>query len=215
MLIESVNGNVYQTWIKPTTSFLGTKEKDFRKVHNPQDGPIIGLYAEVLSTCPEARRVLVATRHKLLHFVGRISGRGHQQSLHSKFFEGEPPVVHEVDGTGLPVMTCLAVSPDQGLAPSYTGDGRAAERAYSWLCSDGVYHGKLNASLSDSVLLDKGKQAFPEPMFFSLELGANTDNRRSRSCFSTATLLYGLNAVPHTRLCQWKNCRYRSLGRDS
>jgi hypothetical protein len=167
-----VDGNVYETWIEATTGFrfLRSQETCFKKAYSPQDGPIIGLYAEALSTRPEARRVLVATRHKLLHFAGRLGDRGHQQSVYGKLFETESPVMHEIDGTGLTFVPCLAISPDKPSAPPSTGDGRAGERTYAWLCSDGVFHGNLATSASNSALLDKSKQPFREPVFTHLGL---------------------------------------------
>lgn len=172
ILIGCVNGNVYETWIEPTAGsrFLRSQEIYFKKVYSPQDGPIIGLYAQALSTDSETRRVLVATRHKLLHFACRLRDRGHQQSLYGKLFETESLVMHDIHGTGQAVVPCLAVSPDRPSASPATGDGRAAERAYAWLSSDGVFRGNLATSLSNSILLDKSNQAFREPVFTSLRL---------------------------------------------
>lgn len=181
ILIGSADGNIYETYIEPSTEFYRSQEKYFRNVYNPQDGPIAGLYADVLSTRPETRRVLVATQHKLLHFVGRVGGRGHESSIYAKLLEAEAPNVHEIDRTSGNAPSLLAVSPDPSdPSPSVT-DAQSAERAYAWLCSEGVFHGKLTTSAPDLVTL--GKQVFRESNMFPLSKfpPAQTSGGRNRA----------------------------------
>ncbi|CAK3937910.1 Vacuolar membrane pep3 [Lecanosticta acicola] len=166
ILIGSADGNIYETYIEPSTEFYRSQEKYFRNVYNPQDGPIVGLYADVLATRPETRRVLVATQHKLLHFVGRVGGRGHESSIYAKLLEGEAPNMHEIDRTSANTPSSLAISPDPPDVASSISDAQSAERAYAWLCTEGVYHGKLTTAAPDLVTL--GKQVFRESKMFPM-----------------------------------------------
>ena len=70
ILIGAADGNVYESYIEPSTEFYRREEKYIKNVYNPQDGAVVGLYVEFLSTMPDTRRIMVATRHRLLHFAG-------------------------------------------------------------------------------------------------------------------------------------------------
>lgn len=166
ILLGTVDGNVFETFIEPSAEFYRSQEKYFRLVYNPQDGPIVGLHADVLSTRPETRRVLLATQHKLLHFVGRTGGRGYESngSIYAKLFESETPTVHEVDRAATASPSCLATSPDSPDAPTTATDGLSPERAYAWLSNPGIFHGDLKTSVPDLVSL--GKQVFRESKTF-------------------------------------------------
>lgn len=166
ILIGSADGHVYETYIEPNAEFYRNQEKYFRTVYSPQDGPVVGLFADVVSTRPETRRVLVATPQKLLHFVGRTGGRGYESngSIYTKLFESEVPTVHEVDRTGGISPSCLAVSPDSPDALSSSLEGQSMERAYAWLSAQGIFHGNLTTSVPDLVSL--GKQVFRESKSF-------------------------------------------------
>lgn len=166
ILIGTVDGSVYETFIEPSAEFYRSQEKYFRLVYSPQDGPVVGLHADVLSTRPETRRVLVATQHKLLHFVGRTGGRGYESngSIYAKLFESEAPTVHEVDRGSTASPSCLATSPDSPDAPANASDGSSPERAFAWLSAPGIFHGDLKTSVPDLVSL--GKQVFRESKTF-------------------------------------------------
>ncbi|KAF2163509.1 hypothetical protein M409DRAFT_26121 [Zasmidium cellare ATCC 36951] len=160
ILVGTTEGIVYETYIEPRTEFYSHQDKYCKDVYNPQDGPIVGLYTDVISTRPDTRRILVATQHKLLHFVGKSGGRGHEQYVYARLLEGETPTIHETDRAAAAVPSCLATSPDSPDAPPSVNDGQSAERAYAWLCAEGIYHGKLLTSTPDPVTL--GKQVFRE-----------------------------------------------------
>ncbi|KAK5167391.1 tethering complex subunit [Saxophila tyrrhenica] len=154
ILVGAADGNIYETYIEPSTEFYRREEKYIKNVFNPQDGAITGLYTDVLSSRPDTRRMVVTTQHRLLHFAGRTSRQGHEGSgsIYSKLFEAETPSVHEIDRTQARVPSSLAISPDPPeAAPARTGDGEEP-RAYAWLNADGVFNGKLHTSSELSTL---------------------------------------------------------------
>ena len=153
ILIGAADGHVYETYIEPSAEFYRSQERYLKSVYNPQDGPVSGVYADMLGERPDTRRILVATQSRLAHFSGRTgSGSG---GIYARVFEGETPTVHEVEGRGAGV---LAVSPDG--AP---GD----ERAYAWLCAQGVFNGSLLTRSPDPATL--GRQVFHESHLFPKE----------------------------------------------
>ena len=157
ILVGAADGNIYETYIEPSTEFYRREEKYVKNVYNSEDGPVVGLYTDVLSTRPDTRRVMVATQHRLLHFAGRTGSSG---SIYSKLFESEAPAVHEIDRTGTTVPSSLATSPDSPDAPPSTITARSDEKAYAWLNAQGVYNGKLLTASSDPATL--GRHVFRE-----------------------------------------------------
>ncbi|KAK5144261.1 tethering complex subunit [Rachicladosporium monterosium] len=162
ILVGAADGNVYETYIEPTTEFYRRQERFVRNVYNAQDGPVVGLYADVLSSRPETRRVMLATAHKLLHFMGRTGRQGNEGSgsIYAKLFEGETPAVHEVERTSGPAPSSLVVSPDAPDSPPSTLDSQGVERTYAWLTSQGIFYGQLITSAADPAVL--GRQLFRE-----------------------------------------------------
>ena len=163
ILLGAADGNVYETYIEPSTEFYRRDEKYVKNVYNAQDGAVVGIYVDVLSSRPDIRRILVAMRHRLLHLAGRTGRQGSEGSgsIYSKLFEGETPAVHEIDRTGANVPSSLATSPDPPDAPPSTIDSQSsAERAYAWLSAQGVFSGTLLTSSSDPATL--GRQVFRE-----------------------------------------------------
>ena len=162
ILIGAADGTVYETYIEPSTEFYRREEKYVKNVYNPQDGAVVGLYADVLSARPDIRRVMVATHHKLLHFAGRTGRTGTEGSgpIYSKLFEGETPAVHEIDRTGATVPSSLAISPDSPDRPPSTVEGQSDERAYAWLSAQGIFNGQLLTSSPDPATL--GRYVFRE-----------------------------------------------------
>nr|POE65108.1 vacuolar protein sorting-associated protein 18 like [Quercus suber] len=156
ILLGAADGTVYETYIEPSTEFYRSQERYVKMVYNAQAGAVVGLYADVLPARPEARRVLLATQHKLLHFVGRTGKQGHEGSgsIYSKLFDGESPTVHEVEGAAVP-SSCLVVSPDAPDGSPATSEAHGVERAYAWLCAQGIFHGILAATASDLAVLGK------------------------------------------------------------
>jgi hypothetical protein len=162
ILIGAADGQVYETYIEPSTEFYRREEKYLKSVYNPQDGPVMGLYVDVLSDRPDTRRILVATQQHLAHFSGRIGRQGHEGSgsIYSKIFDGETPTVHSVESTGTASACSLAVSPDAADASQPVMGDKTAERAYAWLCSQGIYNGVLLSQSPDPATL--GRQVFHE-----------------------------------------------------
>lgn len=162
ILIGAADGTVYETYIEPSTEFYRSQERFVKNVYNTQDGAVVGLYTDILSNRPETRRVMIATQHKLLHISGRTGRQGHEGSgsIYSKLFESETPAVHEIERSGGPIPSCLAVSPDAPDAPPTALDTPGADRAYAWLCSQGVFNGKLITTAADPAVL--GRQLFRE-----------------------------------------------------
>jgi hypothetical protein len=162
ILIGAADGTVYETYIEPSTEFYRREEKYVKNVYNPQDGAVVGLYVDMLSTRPDTRRVLVATHHKLLHFAGRIGRQGSEGSgpIYAKLFEGEAPAIHEIDRTGASVPSSLAISPDPPDSAPSTIDGASNERAFAWLNAQGVFSGQLVTSSPDIATL--GRHVFRE-----------------------------------------------------
>jgi len=162
ILIGAADGQVYETYIEPSTEFYRREEKYLKSVYNPQDGPVMGLYVDVLSNKPDTRRILVATQQHLAHFSGRIGRQGHEGSgpIYSKIFDGETPTVHSVESTGTASACSLSVSPDPTDASQPVMGDQTAERAYAWLCSQGIYNGVLLSQSPDPATL--GRQVFHE-----------------------------------------------------
>ncbi|KAL2138929.1 hypothetical protein VTI28DRAFT_6038 [Corynascus sepedonium] len=177
ILIGAADGNIYEAFIETSTEFYRKEDKYVKLLHKLPDGPITGLWADCLSGRPgsggagskhhhpqqqqqDVRRVVVATQSRLLHFVGRV-GKGHDgsASIYSRLFEGEQPVVHELSKASAAAASMLVVSPDVQEAPRFRGDDEVPERAFAWLSSHGVYHGKLlvggsSAELGNRVLAE-------------------------------------------------------------
>jgi hypothetical protein len=162
ILVGAVDGNVYETYIEPSTEFYRREEKYVKNVYNPQDGAVVGLYTDVLSARPETRRTMIATHHRLLHFAGRTGRQGHEGSgsIYAKLFEGETPTVHEIERTGTTLPSTLTVSPDPPNTASSQIDDHGEPRAYAWLNSQGVYNGRLLTSSPDPAML--GRHIFRE-----------------------------------------------------
>jgi hypothetical protein len=162
ILIGAADGQVYETYIEPSTEFYRREEKYLKSVYNPQDGPVMGLYVDVLSNKPDTRRILVATQQHLAHFSGRIGRQGHEGSgsIYSKIFDGETPTVHSVESTSTASACSLAVSPDPTDASQPGMGDQTTERAYAWLCSQGIYNGVLLSQSPDPATL--GRQVFHE-----------------------------------------------------
>ncbi|CAP68866.1 uncharacterized protein PODANS_7_8330, partial [Podospora anserina S mat+] len=97
-----------------------------------------------------------------MHWVGKVGRRGHEghQGIYGGLFEGEQPVSF---GDGRPGQGgSLVVSPDvveQGVNPTRFREEEVPERAFAWLSSQGVFHGRL---LVDGNTGDLGSRVFNE-----------------------------------------------------
>ncbi|KAK3715451.1 tethering complex subunit [Vermiconidia calcicola] len=162
ILVGAADGNIYETYIEPSTEFYRREEKYIKNVYNAQDGAVVGLYTDILSARPDTRRIMVATQHRLLHFAGRTARQGHEGSgsLYAKLFEGETPAVQEIDRAGPAVPSLLATSPDSPDAPPSQVEGQGDARAYAWLNAQGIFNGMLLFNSPDLATL--GRHVFRE-----------------------------------------------------
>lgn len=146
ILIGASDGNLYEVYIEPSNEFYRREEKYLKAVYKIQDGPITGLWIDLLSTKPDGRTVVVSTQTRLFHFAGRIGRPGQEGSgsLFSKFFETETPAIHEVQPNPKPVPSAFTVSPDP--PDGFPTDGDESDRSYAWLSAQGVLYGKLRTN---------------------------------------------------------------------
>ena len=179
ILVGASDGNVYEVYIEPSSEFYRREEKYLKAVYKSSDGPVTGLWADLIAGKPDVRRVLVATPSSLLHFVGRIGRPGHEGGgpIYTKLFETEAPTTHQISRSSTSAPSGLSLSPDW---PDSSFDSDDAERIFAWLCSEGVFYGKLFASPGISNL---GNKVFNEARTFSrsqipASASANASGRR-------------------------------------
>ncbi|KAK4639442.1 tethering complex subunit [Podospora bellae-mahoneyi] len=166
ILIGAADGNIYEAFIEQSNEFYRKEDKYVKLVWKVgEGGPVTGLWVDSLpggDRSGEVRRVLVATRGRLMHWVGKVGRRGHEghQGIYGGLFEGEQPVSF---GDGRPGQGgSLVVSPDvveQGINPTRFREEEVPERAFAWLSSQGVFHGRL---LVDGNTGDLGSRVFNE-----------------------------------------------------
>lgn len=146
ILVGATDGNVYEVYIEPSNEFYRREEKYLKAVYKLPEGPITGLWVEVISDKPDGRLVVLSTATRLFHFAGRVGRPGQEGagSIFSKLFEIETPAIHEVAPDSKPVPSALAVSPDP--PNGFSAEGDESERSYAWLSAQGVLYGKLRTS---------------------------------------------------------------------
>ncbi|KAK0710945.1 Pep3/Vps18/deep orange family-domain-containing protein [Lasiosphaeris hirsuta] len=172
ILIGASDGNVYEGYIETSTEFYRKEDKYLKLLQKLPDGPITGLWADALPGRADMRRVIISTQNRLFHWVGKV-GRGHDgsASIYSKLFEAEQPIIHELPRTSATAASALAISPDPPDVSKFKEDN-PPERAFAWLSSHGVYHGKLlidpatsnlgTKVFADSKLVPRSQLATPE-----------------------------------------------------
>ncbi|KAK3169338.1 hypothetical protein OEA41_008721 [Lepraria neglecta] len=152
ILIGAADGNVYEDYIEPSSEFYRSQEKYLKAVYKVPDGPVAGLWVDLIPGRSDTRRVILASPNKLLHFVGRIGRHGQEGSgsIFTKLFETEAPTLHEVNRGIQGSASALVVSPDSPEPQSAdNGDG---ERTYAWLSGQGVLHGRLRTATASASL---------------------------------------------------------------
>ncbi|KAK8873984.1 vacuolar protein sorting protein-like protein DigA [Apiospora arundinis] len=167
ILLGASDGNIYETFIESTNEFYRKEEKYLKVLQKLPDGPVTGLWVDNLGGKSDVRRVVISTQTRLFHLVGRV-GRGHHEgsgSIYTKLFDAEQPVIHELSRSPTAAPSALAVTPDSPDVKSY--DDVAPDRAFAWLSSHGIYHGKLltvpaapelgNKILADSKLVPRSQ----------------------------------------------------------
>lgn len=175
ILFGASDGNVYEAYIETTTEFYRKEEKFLKVLQKVPDGPVTGLWVDVLPGRSEMRRVLVATQTRLYHLTGKIGGRHHEGggSIYTKLFEAEQPVIHELSKTAGVTGSGLVISPDPAGEAGVLYEAVAPERTFAWLNSQGVFHGKLLLSPQSS---DLGNKVFADSKLLPrAQLSASTD----------------------------------------
>lgn len=155
ILVGASDGNIYEVYIEPSAEFYRREERYLKGVYKSTDGPVTGIWTDLISGRPDLRRVVVATPSKLLHFAGKIGRHGHEGSgsIFSKLFESESPVSHEISSVVAGAPSTLTVSPE--IEDHHSADSSNSERIFAWLTSQGVLHGKLFLSADTSELGNK------------------------------------------------------------
>lgn len=174
VLLGASDGNVYEAYIETTTEFYRKEEKFLKVLHKVPDGPVTGLWVDVLPGRAEARRVMIATQTRLYHLAGKV-GRGEGSgSIYTKLFDEEQPVVHELSRTAGATGSGLVVSPDPAGEAGGFYEAVAPDRTFAWLNSQGVFCGRL--LLSPQQGADLGAKVFGESKLLSrAQLAASTD----------------------------------------
>ena len=146
ILVGAGDGNIYEAYIEPSSEFYRSQERYLKAVHKTSEGPVAGLWVDVLPGRPDSRWIMVATRTRLLHFVGRVGRAGSEGSgsIFTRLFETETPTMHEVSTGAQPSASAFVVSPDS--PETQNTDGDEPERMYAWLSAQGVLHGELKTS---------------------------------------------------------------------
>ena len=159
ILLGAADGNIYETFIETSFEFYRREVKHLKSLLKLPEEPITGLWADSVDGRADMRRVMVATPHRLFHLSGKV-GADSTGSVYTKLFEAEQPVVHELPrSTSGASASSLVVSPDPPESDTYKQDSPTHEKAFAWLSSHGVFHGKLFASPVDSTL---GHKVFAE-----------------------------------------------------
>ncbi|CAK7564100.1 MAG: tethering complex subunit [Sporothrix epigloea] len=188
ILIGAADGNVYETYLEPSSDFYRKEDKYIKSLVRLPEGAVTGLWADTIpGLTDQYRRVLVSTSTRLLHWVGKI-GRSQEGggSVYTKLFEAEQPTVHDIASTSsggtaapapsssTPSTTCassLVVSPDPEEDKLY--EESSPDRAFAWLSTHGVYHGKLFMTPAKQEL---GTKLFAESKLIPLsQLVAGSD----------------------------------------
>lgn len=150
ILVGASDGNVYEVYIEPSTEFYRREEKYLKAVYKIPDGPVAGLWVDLIPGKSDVRRIMVATPTRLLHFIGRIGRHGTDGSgsVFTKLFETEAPTTHDIPQSTVLAPSGLAVSPDL-LESSVVEDGDN-ERIFAWLSSQGIFYGKLKTNATSN-----------------------------------------------------------------
>ncbi|KAJ5742975.1 hypothetical protein N7533_010077 [Penicillium manginii] len=148
ILLGATDGNVYETYIEPSTEFYRREEKYVTAVYKvPEASPVTGISVEPVPSKPEQRRILLATYGKLTHFLGRTGAAKHGRegggSIYTDLFQRETPSIHDVSNPSASAPSSLAVSSSSS---SETHAEGYTEKEFAWLSSQGIYHGQLASS---------------------------------------------------------------------
>ncbi|BDD62053.1 hypothetical protein MPDQ_001817 [Monascus purpureus] len=149
ILLGTTDGTVYETYIEPSTEFYRREEKYVTAVYRvPETSPVVGIWADLVPTKPERRRVLVATQGTFRHFLGNAGRHGREggSSVYADFFQRETPLAHEIQGRPGAAPSTLAISP--ALSDGYSAG--FVDKEFAWLNHQGIFHGQVTYS-SDKI----------------------------------------------------------------
>lgn len=180
ILLGASDGNVYETFIESTNEFYRKEEKYLKVLQKLPDGPVTGLWVDNLGGKTDVRRIVISTQSRLFHLVGKV-GRHHTDgsgSIYKKLFDAEQPIIHELPRGAVATPSGLAITPDTPNTSAY--DDVSQERAFAWLTSHGVYHGKL---LTNPPTPELGSKVFAESKSLSRAqiVSPDASNRKKAS----------------------------------
>ncbi|TVY44473.1 Vacuolar protein sorting-associated protein-like protein [Lachnellula occidentalis] len=159
ILIGTSDGHIYEGYIETSTEFYRKEDKYLKTLQRLQDGPITGLWVDLVTGKPDVRRVMITTQSRILHLVGKIGKAAHEggASIFTRLFETEQPTVHEISRVSTTASSSLVVSPDPPDSNSF--ESLSPDRIFAWLSSQGVYYGRLLTAPSSN---DLGSKVFAE-----------------------------------------------------
>ncbi|KAF2637678.1 hypothetical protein P280DRAFT_406519 [Massarina eburnea CBS 473.64] len=154
ILVGASDGNVYEVYIEPSSEFYRREERYLKSVYKTNDGPVAGLWTDIIPGRADLRRIIITTPSSILHFAGKVGRNGSEGSgsIFSRLFESESATVHELGNISSGAASCLAVSPEHQETPTPSSEHTTVERIFGWLTSQGVLTGKLFLSADTSEL---------------------------------------------------------------
>ncbi|KAK7749239.1 tethering complex subunit [Diatrype stigma] len=191
ILIGASDGNIYETFIETSNEFYRKEEKYLKSLHKLPDGPITGLWVDNMAGKTDIRRVVITTQNRMFHLVGKVGRVGHEGSgsIYTRLFDGEQPVIHELARGSAVAPSALAISPDPPDSAAHAHEDVLPDRAFAWLSSHGIYHGKLSTIPTTNELGNKvfaESKLLPRPQVVSVD---SPGRRKSTSEFIDAIAL--------------------------
>ena len=177
ILVGAADGNVYEVYIEPSNEFYRREEKYLKAVYKIPDGPITGLWTDVVEGRPDVRRVIVSSSRRILHFAGHTGRHGQEGSgsIFTKVFESETPTVQEGLDNTTTAPSALVFSPDppaSGISADSTED-----KVFAWLSGQGVRYGNLMSSMDAQNL---GSRMFSSSKLFERSRIPPSENAAGR-----------------------------------
>ena len=178
ILIGASDGNIYEGYIETSTEFYRREDKYLKTLQKLNDGPITGLWVDLVAGTSEVRRIVITTQSRVLHLVGKIGKVTHEggASIYTKLFETEQPTVHEISRVSTTAASSMVVSPDAPDLNSF--ESLTPDRVFAWLSSQGVYYGRLLTSPASN---DLGNKLFAEAKLLprsQLPVAENVNGRK-------------------------------------
>lgn len=191
ILIGASDGNIYETFIETSNEFYRKEEKYLKVLHKLPDGPVTGLWVDNMGGKTDIRRVVITTQNRMFHLVGRVGRVGHEGSgsIYTRLFDGEQPIIHELARGSATAPSALAISPDPPESTAHAHEDVMPDRAFAWLSSHGIYHGRLMTSPATNELGNRvfaESKLLPRPQVVSSDAPAR---KRSASEFVDAVVL--------------------------